>query len=796
MLKNYFLIQLRIIGKKPILSLVNILGLTLGISACLLAYLHIQHELSFDSHVEKKDQIYRIVNGDLTTGDGWVKVSAPVPPLLSEQIPEIKNYFRLTRVTHDPKITVQNGPDVFNEANVYMADRSILEMLSLPITEGDPYSAMSTPNDILISEGIKQKLFGDKEAIGKTLIIGGNHDFIISGVFENFNNQSHLNLDYLISFDNLEKMLPGTSQTGNWGQFNYFAYVELTDGKSLTEMQAEKKITHTVVSLDENNTMRLDEMNLQPMSDIHFVANRGNEKTAYDKKYLFIYSAIAIAILLISVINFINLTVAASTKRISEVGVRKVVGAGRAQLILQYFTESLLITFLAMTVALIVTHSFLLPLTNKVLDSNIVMKVGNYQMILTLIGLCLVVAFLAGSYISMFITSFNPSQALKGAVKIGRTGGLFKNVLLTIQFTISLVLILSSIFIYSQLQFIQNKDLGLNTEQIINISLYNQNSREKAKLIKTEMERLPFVESVTATRFTAGKANWHQTSWWEGQEEDESMSVIIADEDFIKTLKLSLIEGEQEAIEADNDAYKVKYILNKAALDHIGWESAVGKQFSIFGDGGRSPILGVVDNFNYQSLHEDVSPVVLAYYDRVKPGQIMVRVNSEDYSYVIKELSATFSNVVDGTPFEYQFLDEEFQSLYEAEERTGKVVGFITLIAIFLALMGVYGLVSFAIQERTKEMAVRKVLGIPLKSIATLLSRGYITLLLIANVIAIPIVYYALNQWLNNFSYRIELTPLLFVAGSALVWIFVGITVSLNVYQVTKINPVTGLKYE
>ena len=796
MLKNYLLIQLRIIAKKPILSFFTILGLTLGIAACLLAYLHIQHELSFDSHNDKRAQVYRIVNGDLSSGDGWVKVSTPIPPLLTEQIPEIQNYFRLTRVTYDPKITVQSGVDVFNEANVYMADRAIFDILTLPILEGDASSPLNTPSDILISKEIKQKLFGDEAAIGQPLIVGGIHNFIVTGVFENYQSQSHLNLDYLVSFDNLEKIIPGTSLTGNWGQFNYFAYVELTDGNTSTELMAENKIKSTIISLDENNSMRLEDMNLQPLKDIHFVANRGNEKTAYDKKYLYIYSAVALAILLISVINFINLTVAASTKRISEVGVRKVVGAGRAQLIVQYFSESLLTTVLALVAALVLTNSLLLPWTNAVLDSNIVLNLTDVNLMVTLVGLCVLIALLAGSYISMFITSFSPSQALKGAVKIGGKGNFFKNALLTLQFTISLILILSSLFIYSQLRYIQNKDLGLNTEQIINISLYNQDSREKAGILKTEIERLPFVESVTATRFTAGKANWHQTSWWEGQEEEESMSVIIADQDFVKTLKLNLVEGSHDAIEANNEAYKVKYILNKAAVEHIGWESAVGRQFSIAGDGGKSPILGVVENFNYQSLHEEVAPVVLAYYNSVKPGQLMVRVKSENYQNALAELSNTFSGVVSNTPFEYQFLDEQFASLYEAENRTGKVVGFITIIAIVLALMGVYGLVSFAIQERTKEMAVRKVLGVRLKSIAALLSKGYVTLLLVANIIAIPIVYFVLNNWLNNFSYRIELAPWLFVAGSALVWIFVGITVSLNVYQVTRIDPVKGLRYE
>ena len=504
----------------------------------------------------------------------------------------------------------------------------------------------------------------------------------------------------------------------------------------------------------------------------------------------------ALAILLISVINFINLTVAASTKRIKEVGVRKVVGAGRAQLVFQYISESLLTTMLAMGLAFVITRQFLLPATNNILQSNITLNLSDPNLVIVMSALTLIISLMAGSYIAIFVTGFQPSRALRGTVKIGGKGATLKNLLLGAQFTISLILILSSIFIYRQLNYLQSKDLGLQTEQVINISLFNKAAKDNADLLKTQFERLPWVESITATRFTAGSANWHQTAIWEGQQEEESMSVILADEDFVKTLGLLTIEGDQAFIESEPNDGEIRYILNESARAHIGWESAVGKSFGVFGNKSQAPVTAVVKDFNYQSLHQEIDPVVIAVYNRIQPGQLMVKINTDDYQMALAEMEEIFTSAVPNTPFEFNFLDDQFHALYQAEYRTGKVVGFITSIAILLALLGLYGLVTFAVQERTKEMAVRKVLGVSLRSVLLILSGGYLKLLLAANLLSIPVVYYVMDGWLNNFNYRIGLSPFLFILGSLLVWVFVLITVSFNVYQVSKLNPIDGLRYE
>lgn len=472
------------------------------------------------------------------------------------------------------------------------------------------------------------------------------------------------------------------------------------------------------------------------------------------------------------------------------------VGARRSQLIIQYISESFLVALLALITGILLVSLIFLPVANQVLQSNIILDFYSPKLFTYILFMLVLISLSSGFYIAVFITSFKPVQALKGTLKIGSKGSVFKNLLLGTQFLISLVLILSSIFIYRQLNLLRSQDLGLNPNQVINIALYNQEAKQNARLLKSEIKRLPWVLNATNTRFIAGKANWHQTTWWEGQEESESMSIILADQDFLSTLGLEILEGDQQVIESEPSEGEVRYILNQSARTHIGWQTAVGKSFQVFGKKSIAPVTGVVEDFNYLSLHHNVEPVVIAVYNEIAPGQLMVKTSNTNYQSALKELESIFTSIVSNTPFEYHFLDDEFQRLYEAENRTGKIIGFLTVIAIILALLGLYGLVSFAVQERTKEMAIRKVLGVSLPNVLQLLTKGYIGLLVIANILAVPMVWFILNNWLNNFSYKINLEASFFVVGSVLVWLFVMITVSINVYQVSKIDPVEGLRYE
>ncbi len=790
MFAHYLSVLFRNLGKRPVLTFVNIFGLSIGISICLLCYLHIKNELSYDKHFSGHENIYRLVNGNVAAGEGWVKVSTPIPEYLQSNVPGIKEYMRLTRASYNPKITIAHDNQVFNEANVYLADPSIVEFFAMNRVGGPSKESLQNKKSILISESSKKKLFGNESAIGETLVVGGEHLFQITAIFKDLPAATHVDIDYIINFSNLEKMLPGTSLTGNWTQFNYFGYVRLDP--SVRAKEVEDKIAQSIVKMDGGNTLELKDVHLQALAAIHFQDNPGNSKAAYDTKYLTIYAAVAIAVLLISLINFVNLSIAASTKRIKEVGVRKVVGASRFQLIKQHITETTFVVVLATIVAVVLIQVVLLPLLNTNLERSIQFNFWQLTDLMTIAGTVLLVSLIGGAYIAFFVTGFVPSKALKGTFK--NSGGGTKNILLGLQFTISLLLILSSIFIYNQMNYMFYKDLGMNPNQVLNISLYNGSAQKNAGVLKRRLEVLNGVEGVSTTRFNAGAANWNQTVWWEGQMENNNMALIMADESFVKVMEMQLIEGESKVVEQPLKDGEYRYVLNKAAREYVGWDSALGKSIHCFGQKSKALVAGVVEDFNFKSLHHSVDPVVVVMHKNIQPGQIMVKINSKQILKTTQSIKEVFEATIPGVPFEYHFLDQQFDQLYTTEKRTSQILASLTATAILLALLGVYGLVVFAIQERTKEISIRKVLGLSVPGVMALLSQNYIRILMVSNVIAIPMAWYVVDIWLSNFSYRVSLSPVVFVVGSGLIWFFVLGTVFLNAVQVNKLSTVEGLR--
>jgi len=794
MIKSLFLINLRTATKNFFFFALNTIGLSIGIAACLLCLLHIEYERSYDSFHSNSDQIFRLVTGDVADGSGWVKVSAPIPPLLKDEIPEVQNFSRLARITYNPKITVQFDDKIFNEDKFFMADPAILKIFNFPLESGNKEKVLVDLNRVLLSHSAATKYFGDEDPIGKNIRVNDQFDFEVEGVFSDVPVNSHMDFDFLISFQNLERVFPGTSLSGNWGQFNYYAYLRLYEVANIKA--AEEKIREIKVDIGEESEFELSELGLQALGDIHFQDNRGNLKASYNPRYLYIYAAIALAILLISFINFVNLGIAGSTKRIKEVGVRKVMGASRSQLIFQFILESTVVTFVALVLSLVLTDNIFLPLTNSLLNSSITIDYLEPVFIFSMLLLLALISISSGAYMAFFVSSFKPVEAFKGDLRIGSKGSVFKNLLLGIQFSISIMLIFGSVFIYQQLLFLKNKDIGMDTNQVVNIALYNKVAREKAQLLKASFSQFTWINSISASRFTAGAANWNQTVWWEGQEEDVSMFLIMADRNIVDVLDLELVEGEKSRIEAPMKEGETRYLLNESAVELIGWENAVGQSFTAFGQNRIQTVFGVVKDYNFRSLHHNVAPCALVVTESLLPSNLLVKFQIKDYKMALGELEQKFGEIVPDTPFEYTFLDDEFGKLYEAENRTAKIVGFLTVIAIVLALLGLYGLLTFVVQERTKEMAIRKVLGVQLRGIIYLLSNDFMKLLLIANIIAIPVVWVVISNWLNSFNYRIDINPGLFLAASSVIWVFVFLIIGLNVLQVSKIDPIKGLKYE
>jgi putative ABC transport system permease protein len=791
MFRNYFLTSFRTLLKNKFYFFLNVLGLSIGMAACLLCYLHISYELSYDQYNANAANTYRLITGDLKAGKGWVRVSAPMPPTLKRNIPEIEHYSRLISITRDPQVTVEYDKTIFSERKFFLADPDLLNIFDIPLVRGQKGEVLADQNSVILSASAAEKYFGGADPIGKTLRVDDQYDFQITGVFEDVPFNAHFDFDFLISFENLERVLPGTSLTGNWGQFNYFAYLQLAEGADPAIVQS--KIQSTEINLGNNRNMDLSAIGIQPLSEIHFIDNPGNLKPAYDIKYIYIYGAIAIAILFISFINFVNLSIAGSTKRIKEVGVRKVVGAGRGQLILQFISEAFIIALFAVVVSLVLSNYLLIPAVNELMNSQVSMNFSDPLMLTVLVGMIVLISFSSGSYIAYFIISSKPISALKGNHSSNGKGAIFKNILLGLQFCISTVLILSSLFIYQQMQFLGSKDLGMSKDQVVNVALSNSTAQKNGDVLASRFGQISGVRDVAGSDFIPGAANWNQTVWWEGQEESVNMFLISADEHFMKTVDMELVEGDMDQIMSSQ---ATQYILNEAAVKLIGWERAQGKSFSAFGQSNAELVTGVVKDYNFRSLHHGIDPCVIIVSNDDTYSQLAVKVDGKEVRQVLSELEAAYNEVLPAMQFEYTFMDEGFAVLYEAETRTSKIVGALTAVAVVLAILGLYALLTFAVQERTRELAIRKVLGIKLNQTLFLLSENYVKLLIIANVVAIPVTWYMLDGWLNNFNYRVNLGVVTFVLTIGLTFLLIYLIAGLKTMQSNRINPTQALRHE
>lgn len=792
MLKSYLLTSLRFISRNKLFAIINITGLSLGMACFILSYYHINNEYNFDRHYSRDSDIYRLVTGDVKSGEGWVKVSAPLPEKLTADIPEIQAFTRLTRLDRSSKTALSLGSKVFYEKDFFLADPAVVDFFDLTFVAGDP-AALEDLKTMIISRSKAEQLFGTRDPIGEIVRINDAFDFTIGGVYEDFSTNSHLNMDFVVSFLNLESLKSGTNLKGNWGQFNYFAYVLLHPDAS--EAAVEEKIRQIKVRLNEENVFSMEEINLQPLADIHFQYNRGNLKPTYDSRNAYIYGLAALAILIISIINYINLSTAGSTRRLKEIGLRKTVGASRLQLILQFIGESLIITLIAGVLAWLANYFWLLNRVNSIFDSHLEINLTNPVEWIMLLGIIILISGVAGAYIAYYILNVQPIKALKGQVNTASGKHPIRNVLVSLQFIIAITLLSSALFIQSQLKLIHHQDIGLTKEGVINIPLYDPEWKKDIGFIKRELENLSFVEKASATRFQAGIANWHQTVWWEGQQEDISMNIISADADLFHTLGLELQSGKLDYI--TNDLRQdLAYVLNESAATIIGELEAVGKSFTAFGADSRKPIAGIVKDFNYKSLHHAIEPCVLVLGGDFKADNLLVKIKSGSISAALEGIKAKLAVISPNVSFEYSFLEENFDALYKQEQRSQQIVTFYTSISVLLSILGLFGIISFELNERRKEMAVRKILGISEFGMGTLISMKFLKILGGASLIAIPLSWYFLQQWLQNFTYRIDLKIDLFVLSILIVLVLIIATIMIKWLQFRRVNLAEVLKYE
>jgi putative ABC transport system permease protein len=581
---------------------------------------------------------------------------------------------------------------------------------------------------------------------------------------------THLVSDYLVSFENLERIL-GAGRSTAWREFNYFAYLQRTDGANISEV--EKKIQNIRVSLPNQDDLTFGELRLQPITAVHFEHSRGNLKPSYDRKYLYIFLAVAISVLVITVMNYLNLATMLSLRRSKEIGVRRSIGATRRQILTQFITENIGITITSLVIGFILLE-LLSPVATSVLGYSFHVPYSDVYFLPSFIILATILGIITGATNRLNIPGI-------------------KNALIFVQFALSFGLITSSIVISKQMHFISNKDLGFEQHHVINVSMGKDITPTQLSSLKTELRKLPDVSAVASSDFTPGRTNWNQTIWWEGQTEEQSMFLIGVDQDFVKAMGIGLVEGNYEDLQSED---KTQYVINEAAMKAIGWDQAKGKMISPFGERAKLPVAAVVKDFNYFSLHQAVQPLVLVVSKERSFARLSVLVAPGDINSRIEQIKNTYDKITGGLPFEFSFMDDTISQLYNAELQMNAVVMMLTVVAVVFAFLGIYALISFSIENRTKEIAVRKVLGVSPISLLSLFSGSYLKIAVVAAVVAIPVCWSILNTWLGQFTYKIDIEPLWFAGSLVAVMMSISFVAFLKYTAMRQINPATSLKHE
>jgi putative ABC transport system permease protein len=786
MLKSYMKTSWRSLLRYKVYSTINLFGLAIGIACSLLIFLWIQDELSYDRFHENSDRIYRVVTESQSDGNvNRIAITpAPLASALTEDFPGI-----VKAVTLDNNvffIRYQNRR--FNE-RVFFSDPEFFDIFTLPLIKGDSKTALKEPYTIVISESASNKYFGEDDPLGKILTFDKEWTFKITGVFKDIPENSHLRFDFLASI-----MSYKSRYMDQWGVSNFHTYVLTSEEFSPERFQdLIPDFVEKYRGSEVRHVYKLQYL-LQPITSIHLHSHlKGEVRPNGNMNNIFIFSAIALFILLIACFNYINLSTARYTTRVKEVGIRKVVGAHRLHIIKQFLGESTYITFIALIIAVITAH-LLLPIFNSLAGKELgINYIENHELWIFMILIILGISAASGSYPALLFSVFRPANVLKGTECVRMKGHFLRKTLIVVQFAISIIFIVGTLTIHNQLNYVRNKKLGFNKEHVVNIPLYDEDALNKIEIIKNEFLQNSNILSVSASGYRPGGVVYNQSYWYEGASEDKNLMIqwIAVDHDFLNTYEIELVTGRNFSKQFPSDIEQA-YILNESAVKEIGWESPLGKQFEI---NKKGTVIGVIKDFHFESLHQKLEPMALCVY----PGAfecLAVRIRPGNIPNVLNFMQNKWQNLVPNQVFQFSFLDEDYDNLYRAETRLSKIFSYITFFTIVIACLGLFGLTALITELRTKEIAVRKVLGASITGIVAMLSREFLKLVLAANIIAWPVAWYAVNKWLGNFSYRINLGIWIFFLSGILVLVIAFAAVIYQSVKAAAANPIDLIRYE
>ncbi len=810
MFRNYLKIAWRNLAKNKAYSIINITGLAIGLSCFLLIALYVMDELSYDRFYPNADRIYRI-NSDIRFGGADLHMpvtSDMMGELLKKDYPQIENYTRLYTFTGDKLI--KKGNEYIDEGKIAHVDSTFFDVFRLPVIEGDLKHALIEPNTVVVTESTAKKYFGTTHVLGKTIETKDDKNpfYKITAVIKDMPHNSHFHFDLLFSMKNVDYQ---------WGQLtshNFYTYLRLrqgTDYKAFEKnfnqyidkyvLPAARQYMNINSMEDFKKAGNKLEYSLIPLTDIHLHSDRSFELSANGSmQYVYIFSAVALFILIIACINFMNLTTAHSANRAKEVGIRKVLGTEKRSLVLQFLFESTLMVLISLLIAVALVYA-VLPLFNDVASKQMTTSSLFSPYILPLlIALPFIVGLLAGSYPAFYLSAFRPIEILKGKLKLGSKSGGLRSVLVVFQFGVSIVLIVGTIVVYKQLNYIQTKNIGYNKNEVLivdGISSLNNN----IDAFKNEVLQMHGVAGATFTGYLPVSNSYRSDNTFSKEAVMDAktgfdMQNWHVDYDYIKTLGMQVIKGRDFSREFGGDSASA--IINETTAKILGYADPVGKKIYTTTDepGKTKPytIIGVVKNFNFESLHQEVGPLALLLGGGFGSG--VFKVNTSNIQNLIPQIQSKWKTLAPGLPFSYHFLNESFDEMYRAEQRVGKIALIFSVLAIFIACLGLFGLATFIAEQRTKEIGIRKVLGASVQGIVQMLSKDFMKLVAIAFVFAAPFAWWAMHTWLNDFAYRIDIEWWMFAAAGFGALFIALATVSFQAIRAAIANPVKSLRTE
>ena len=786
MFKNSILIALRNIKRHKGQSFINILGLSIGLACCILIFLWVHHELSFDRFHTNSHRIFRVVEMQEQSGEPFPVAVTPAAlgPGMLQDFPEVINFTRFQTYGFG---YINIGEDKF-KANITLADPNFFEMFTFPIIAGDKETMFDELLNVVISEEMAYKFFGDENPIGKTLQVNTSTILNVTGVFQNVADNSHLKFDYVVPFEVL-KNFGGNLES--WDSNSYYTYIQLDENVDWIEF--DEKIEGYLAAHDVGYPVKL---NLQPLTDIHlhshYVADIGGHG---DILYVRLFSLIALFVLVIACINFMNLATARAENRAREVGIKKVVGSQKNTLVRQFLGEAIILSLISLFFSIIIVE-LLLPLFNNIAGKELSFFSGQDLLLYVfLFAVTLFAGFFAGSYPAFVLSSFKPINVLKGTLKAGKKGILFRRILVIIQFVITIILIIGTIVVFKQVQFVHNKELGYTKEQVLNFSFRDQTT-ENYPTLKYELLKLPQVLNVS--RGSAYPYNIVNSGYgydWRTKQDDERVLVhyLRVDYDFFKTLDIELAEGRAFSPDMPTDSSAI--IINETAAALMEFDNPLSEQVTNHYEENRAyTIIGVVKDFHFKKLQTEIEPLFISLSSQ--PYVCFVRLNTEDIDGTLAQIKNIWNDINPDTPFEYSFMDDSYGSLYRAEKRMLTIFNYFTIIAILISCLGLFGLISYMTARRTREIGIRKVMGASVKNIVLLLTEESVKWVIIANVLAWPIAYLAMSRWLNTFVYKTPFHITYFIFAGILSLFIAIITISFQTLRAALRNPSDSMRYE